>query len=670
VTVSSPRKELSIDRVISMLALIMAVTINVGPSPASSPSPAPGVIGSTRAATGTPETLHRSAITATTLDLSSAATAGEPLDAALRALPGYDRTRANTGFSNYGLNRLSIAGAGTDRAAFIVDGVPATDPFGGQIDWAAIPLPALTRVELFTGPGSALYGSGAIGGALDVRTYDARDAAAGVTGTRAVAESGGIDDDLAALSGGRAGRFSWAAWADGTHTEFGALPPDETASNATPALTTTGSARATLRYGVGAFGVELGIADASDAQQEGRPHYDFSGDSRQVDVALNADAGSTTFALQLFARTTGLINAADSYPAKPGLPLYTQTVLANDLGAALTVIANDTRGSTLVLVQTRDGGGASVQRSPVGALEDEGTGIQDDDALALQRDYRAGPFDAIVGGRVDAYTTDAGAVKIGDAQRHDTAVSPRAAISYALGTPLVLRIYDGGGLREPFLNELVRGYRIGAISYEPNIGLVPERSRGDGVGVDWLSGTTRATFDLQQTRVVNAIDFRTLSPTLQMRSNVGATATDGTQFSLQHRAGCGRYDVTASERYARVTDDVNPVLLGRRLPYVPDRAFSLGWSGGASGILSVRMTALGTAYADDLNHQVLPAATVFDASYTQPGRRADLTFGATNATDARYLTSPDRLAPPSNLYLRLTTHASRAAKGCGSWPAS
>ena len=111
----------------------MAVTIAVGPSPAPSPSASPRLIGSTRAATGTAGTLHRSPITASTLDLTSAAAAGEPLDAALRALPGYDRTRANTGFSNYGLDRLSIGGAGTDRAGMLVDGVTALDPINQGI---------------------------------------------------------------------------------------------------------------------------------------------------------------------------------------------------------------------------------------------------------------------------------------------------------------------------------------------------------------------------------------------------------------------------------------------------------------------------------------------------------------------------------------------------------
>jgi outer membrane receptor protein involved in Fe transport len=642
-----------------LIAVALAVTFAAAaPSPSPSPSASPlQSIGETRAATGTRGALHRSPITATALDVGDANRSGETFDAQLRALPGYDRTRANTGFSNYGLDRLSIEGAGTDRAAFVVDGVPATDPFGGQIDWSAVPGDVLTRVELFTGPGSALYGSGAIGGALVAHTYDARDAAAGLTATQVTAQIGGDASSGSIVGGGRSGRLAWAAWGQTGRAEFGALPPVDTSFNSGAAATVMASGRATVRYAVGAFAIEAGTTLASDAQQEGRPEYGFARDQRQADLAINAGGGATSYALNLFARTTALINTSDTFPSAPGTPLYTQTVLANDIGASFQLLTADAYGSTLLLVGTRDGGGNTLQRSGVGALQSNAVGVQRDAYAALQREIVDGRFDLIVGARLDAFTTAASLAGTSSADRSDNAVSPRFAASYAIGKPVVVRLYDGGGLREPFLNELVRSYRIGTITYASNIDLVPERSRGDGVGIDVVAGATRATFDLQQTRVADAIDFRTISSTLQMRSNVGATATDGAQFSLVRTLHCGRLDVTASERYARITADVDPSLLGQRLPYVPDRSVSIGWSGGGATVAAVRVTALGTAYADDRNVMLLPAATVVDASLTRPGPRVDITIGATNATDARYLSSPDRLAPPSNLYLRLTTHA-------------
>ena len=648
-----------------LAAVFAAASPSPSPDASATPSAAPlASIGETRAATGTRGALHRSPITATSLDVGDANRSGETLDAQLRALPGYDRTRANTGFSNYGLDRLSIAGAGTDRAAFIVDGVPATDPFGGQIDWAAVPGDVLTRVELFTGPGSALYGSGAIGGALVAHTYDARDAAAGLTATQVTGQLGGDASAFSALGGGRSGRLSWAAWGQTGRYEFGALPPADTSFNSGAAATVMASGRATVRYAVGAFGIEAGTTFSSDAQQEGRPDYGFARDQRQADLAINAGGGATSYLLNLYTRTTALINTSDTYPSAPGTPLYTQTVLANDIGASLQMLTADAYGSTLLLLGTRDGGGNTLQRSGVGVLQSDAVGVQQDAYAALQREVVDGRFDLIAGARLDAFTTDASLAGTSSADRSDNAVSPRLAASYAIGTPFVLRLYDGGGLREPFLNELVRSYRIGTISYASNIGLVPERSRGDGVGIDVVEGATRATFDVQQTRVQNAIDFRTISPTLQMRSNVGATATDGAQFSLVRTLHCGRVDVTASERYARITADVDPTLLGQRLPYVPDRSASIGWSGGSRTVAAVRVTALGTGYADDRNLMVLPAATVVDASLTRPGPRVDFTVGATNATDARYLSSPDRLAPPSNLYVRFATHGTAQPQHC------
>lgn len=77
---------------------------------------APRVIGSVRVATGSLESRHELPYATSLLDRTqiamSAATTG---DALLAMLPGFDRNRSNSAFSNYGLNRVSLAGAGNDR---------------------------------------------------------------------------------------------------------------------------------------------------------------------------------------------------------------------------------------------------------------------------------------------------------------------------------------------------------------------------------------------------------------------------------------------------------------------------------------------------------------------------------------------------------------------------
>ena len=125
------------------------------------------VIGTVTVATGTAKSLHAVPLAASAIDRTMIDLAGTTsVDRLLRVLPGFDRTRSNGAFGNYGQLRASFSGAGSNRGAVFVDGTPAQDGFGGQIDWQAYRSDEVQRVQLLRGAGSALYGSGAIGGAL------------------------------------------------------------------------------------------------------------------------------------------------------------------------------------------------------------------------------------------------------------------------------------------------------------------------------------------------------------------------------------------------------------------------------------------------------------------------------------------------------------------------
>ena len=135
-------------------AILLAAAL-ASPSPSPSPTPAPlPAIGSVTVVSGSPQSLHRAPQAASVLDARTLRGSTAPaLDGALRALPGLDRNRSNAPFTNYGQLRLSFAGAGSDRGALFVDGIPAQDGFGGQVDWNAYPAESVVRAELLRGPG-------------------------------------------------------------------------------------------------------------------------------------------------------------------------------------------------------------------------------------------------------------------------------------------------------------------------------------------------------------------------------------------------------------------------------------------------------------------------------------------------------------------------------------
>jgi outer membrane cobalamin receptor len=622
------------------------------PSPSPSPSPAPRTIGGVHVATGSPASLHALPLAAAAIDGQTLAGSGEPLDAALRALPGFDRGLANAGFSNFGLNRLSIGGAGTDRAGLLVDGVPGLDPFGGQVDWATLPSTAITRAEILIGPGSALYGSGAIGGALDLRTFSAAD----VT-TPVIAPSvtlGGITQGGTFLTGTQIGEhWKVAAWGDTSRTTFGALPPSQTRPNATAATTVTDATRETAQYTNGNVVLNLGTLFGNDAQAEGRPNDTFSRDTRQADASLSDTSGATTTTFRLYDRAFDLVNEQDNFPKDPGVALFTQSVASSDAGATLDLLhSNGDLGNVLVRLETRLAQGEASQVQAAGGFGPGGGGTERTEALAFQFDREFDRLHLLLGARADDIFTDASISGGASVNDRAEAISPRAAASWAFTPALSLRTYAGTGLRTPYLNELVRGFRVGAVVEEPNLNLVPERSRGGGVGLDYASGPNRVAVDLQSTAVFDALGFRTLNPTLQIRSNFGATRTDGTQVQATHDLACGRLDLSAAEHYARIVADVNPDLIGKRLTQVPDRDISAGWAGGRDLIVEARVTAIGQAFADDLNTEPLGSAVIEDLSVTRPLERGAITLGVTNLGNATYLTNVDRMGPPSNVWLR------------------
>jgi outer membrane receptor for ferrienterochelin and colicins len=93
------------------------------------------------------------------------------LDDALRYVPGVNfqqwqiNIRASSGYSR---------GVGS-RVSLLIDGVPLLAGDTGEITFEAIPVFQIERVEVLKGAGSTLYGSGALGGVVNVLTKEAEE---------------------------------------------------------------------------------------------------------------------------------------------------------------------------------------------------------------------------------------------------------------------------------------------------------------------------------------------------------------------------------------------------------------------------------------------------------------------------------------------------------------
>ena len=93
------------------------------------------------------------------------------LDEFLAVAPGV--TLVNSQVNIRGSSGYNM-GAGS-RVLFLVDGVPMMPGDSGDIKWDVIPVDQVDRVEVVKGAGSALYGSSALGGVINVTTKEPGD---------------------------------------------------------------------------------------------------------------------------------------------------------------------------------------------------------------------------------------------------------------------------------------------------------------------------------------------------------------------------------------------------------------------------------------------------------------------------------------------------------------
>ncbi len=110
-------------------------------------------------------------------------------------------------YSGESQSQVSMRGFGENsfgRVVVLVDGKKLNNPDMNGLNWQSIPLSSIERIEVLDGPSAVLYGSGAVGGVINIIT---KESAAGVTAgatlsygsfdTRRVQINGGFGTDLA-----------------------------------------------------------------------------------------------------------------------------------------------------------------------------------------------------------------------------------------------------------------------------------------------------------------------------------------------------------------------------------------------------------------------------------------------------------------------------------------
>jgi iron complex outermembrane receptor protein len=629
------------------------------------------VIGSVAVATGSRQNLHESPLAASVIDRSTIALSpAAASDGLLRELPGADETRSNSAFTNYGDIRASFGGAGLDRGVVLVDGIPAQDAFGGQIDWQAYPIDLIERAELLRGAGSALYGSGGVGGVLEIDTFGPHPGPGFATNGRLTLGSGTNDsaDEAFLVRTPLSPTVGVSVAGVATRLSYQDLPPNYSAPIVHDALGESGVSNVKLAYASGRTTLSAAGLFTSDHQDEGLPNYKFDRFLRQENVLGTQTVGSNALAsFGYYVRDTTVYNVDDNYPAHPAALRYIQHVPTDENGFFGNLTGTAGAFDYTLRVEQRRVDGQAQQYGPTGARQSLGTGSELSQGIAFQGTYRVSHFEVVAGARADGLRYDDLALlrtsgtppvttRTAVPGHPEGAISPRVALRYDLDPRLALRVSSGGGFRGPYLNELVRGFNVGAVFDAPNPKLVPERSVTDDAGLDYLLGAGRIALDVFQTRVNDAIAFVTISSAEMMRENLSRTQTNGETLTYTQPLGiCTRLRVSGTAQNPRVTNGPTNTI-GKQLELVPNESADVGIDAAGRGPLSYSIDGayLGQTYADSLEAEPLGAALLFGGTI-----RATTTSGTTftlageNLTHQTYLTNIDRYGVPLTVSFRV-----------------
>nr|WP_224247002.1 TonB-dependent receptor [Hyalangium gracile] len=595
-------------------------------------------------------------------------------DSLLRTLPSAATFRRTSSLVSdptaQGLNLRGLAPSGVSRSLVLVDGLPANDPFGGWVYWRALPRLGLDRVEVVPSGGSALYGSAALGGVVQLfsRPITGRsiegDVAYGMLGTgqlalRATDRWGPVGIAL------ETELFTTEGHPVVSPAQRGAIDQQAPSNHATFNGRVEVEASPSLH-----LGARVGLFREN---QNGGTTFTTA---RAESALLGASARLTTeaaggFELQLFGRRQSFEQRrarVASDRSSETLAAF-QDVPADEEGGSLVWTSPSwSLGGTHVLVAGADARrveGTSDERlfpptsSPTSTVLRRTGGGQRFGGLFLQDLYTLTPAVELMAAlRWDTWRNVDGSRRVEQAggavdtvsfaARSEQQLSPRLGVRVRPLEWLTLRASGYRAFRAPTLNELYRPFQVGTVLTAANDALRAERLVGAEAGFEAsaLPGlTARVTgFWNSLEEPITNVTLETPLPdgTQRQRQNLGRARVQGVETGVDWRVS---RQWTALLAYTFVDATVrdapgNPALLGKRLAQDPAHRGTAIVTFHDPTLLTatLQLRVTGPQFEDDLNENGMGGYAVVDAFVS---RRLlgglELFAAAENLFNRRYL---------------------------------
>lgn len=557
------------------------------------------------------------------------------IEDALSSVAGFQQFRRSdsrsANASAQGATLRALGGNATSRALVLLDGVPMSDPFFGYVPFSALAPERLSQIRVTRGGGSGPFGAGALAGTIELESAGI-DALSGFNGqvvandrgeTEAsgsyganlgsgfVVASGRWDRGKGFFTTPEADRVPLSARAsfDGWSAQLRAVAPlsDDVE------LHVRGLAyrdERMLRF----EGAESSI-EGQDASIRlvGRGEWEFDAIGYvQARNFTNIVISSTRFVPVLDQRNTPSTGIGGKFEIRP--PVGEDHILR--LGA-------DYRRSEGELFETAISafsGNVTARRNAGGTNTDLGFFIEDD--------WTSGALTLTAGARLDRWTIrdgffderDGGGLPVSSTAYADRAgwdASFRGGALYRISEAAALRAAAYSGLRLPTLNELYRPFVVFPVVTQANASLENERLEGFEAGIDLTPADSVAlSLTAFDNRVKNAIANVTIAPNLRQRRNIDAIRARGLEAAA--RVDLGRLSFNASAAWTDAEargSGFASALDGNRPSQTPRFAggATVTYRPARDWVISATLRHVGSQFEDDLETDVLPAATTFDA---------------------------------------------------------
>ncbi|MFH1387310.1 MAG: TonB-dependent receptor, partial [bacterium] len=510
----------------------------------------------------------------------------------LRVLPGVD----SQSFGSYGsLNSIRLRGSNASQVLILVDGKRINSPTLGMFDLGDLLADNIERIEVVKAPLSAVYGSDAIAGVVNIISKDTKKSSTG--------------------------------------------------------LYISSGTNATNQYKVSLAGENYLVVADQLRSQGFRTNSDYLANSLYGKVNFNLPIAECLIDYNYYDAVKGVpgVPTLEAVPTSASSPNdrqkdnnnFISLCLKND-NSQVRVFQNNldqkldpyTWGATQTT--TKQTGIEWQQRRPFnyGELLYGLEAREDTGKSTMAGEHLVSNLAAFVQDEFKIGDQNSFAVTVrGD--KHSTAgisINPRLGWACQATEDLIVRASAGTAFRAPTLNELYwnDGWMFG------DTNLKPERSVAYEIGLEKkFAENTTAKLNYYVSNITDMILWDWQSSTTETRAkNVGEVYSQGVEFELERKLGDnGRGFINYTYQKAVDNKDFDPLAVGKTIRYTPQSKYNLGLILGESSLL---VKHVGQRYGDQYNTVSLPAYTIVDLRIAKKINLVDLEFKAENLFDAVY----------------------------------